>query len=611
MNNYRLVQFFFIVFLSAFFVRCSSGLEESSSAPLLLGAYQEVDPRGNIFLDAGGTGYEYYPVTIAEQDDGKNVSFQYNLDLQSNTRDVYFIFTNVSTSSSSLYPSIDSLNQNINQKIEQDNIDTLKTKILHSAKTGVRGKPEISEFNRNPYAFLNNINPVNMLLKIVPSHPRFADALNDTQSFKIDRHTSVAATCRWVVPIVPTASGNSKTLNIWVADDCYVGGTKAYLIDDTMVQTIAEKFLHDDTPTYDDDIYDWVTNIYGEEWGILPYGAQSQLISDDISNNEITILLFDIDNDNSTNGGVLGYFWAKDNFKKSSIRYSNERIMFYLDAVLLATPDGTWEISDYWPSQIVSTLAHEFQHMIHFYQKTVLRTHGIGSETWIDEMCSLATEDLVADKLSIDGPRGVSSSDPTAGSSPISKGRLPLYNYFNDYSVTNWYGGDFVLVSYSLNYALGAYLARNYGGAKFFRNVVQNYLTDYTAIESAISSSSTGVSENFSTMLQNWSIANLLSDKTDTSLKYKYNGGTTWFTDTLNYDYNLGSINLFNYYYDYGTGAQNGPYIYTTMRRGIMPPASNYYYEAGKCITGLQTWNLRLNSRVRMTVVVRDALPTP
>ena len=76
-----------------------------------------------------------------------------------------------------------------------------------------------------------------------------------------------------------------------------------------------------------------------------------------------------------TEGGVAGYFYAKDNFKSSYYSGSNQRIMFYLDAVMFANGDGIdgtdWDVSDPSPGDIVSTLTHEFQHMIHFYQKQI------------------------------------------------------------------------------------------------------------------------------------------------------------------------------------------------------------------------------------------------
>jgi len=90
-------------------------------------------------------------------------------------------------------------------------------------------------------------------------------------------------------------------LNVWVSDDSFDGPgcTKARCVTQTMVDALADQFLKTGS---DNDIYDWVTNIYGEEWGSDAQVKYSNLIA---ANSEITILLTDIDNDNSPNGVMV------------------------------------------------------------------------------------------------------------------------------------------------------------------------------------------------------------------------------------------------------------------------------------------------------------------
>jgi hypothetical protein len=591
-----------LITLPLLLASCTPGGEDTSKSLLIAGAYKNAGTVNETYSDA--LGYYYNTITIPEQDGGKNVRFEYNLDLGADYKDVYFVFTNTSTSSRSSYPLLDSTSMSVTQGATPESVDAARAAALSTGSTAQRGKPEISEFNRKPWDILNKINPVNVLLNSIALPEPRQDTVTDIHTFKIDAHTTVDATCQYVSPAIPTAFGDTKKLNIWVADDMW--GAPYVTLD--MVTALANKFLKSGL---DNDIYDWVTNIYGEEWGSL-FGSslsdtdQSMLIG---PNTDITILLFDIDADRSPDGGVVGYFWAKDNFKESVVHYSNERIMFYIDAVMLANADGgAWAITDKWPSIVISVLSHEFKHMIHFYQKTIMRSGGSGSETWLDEMCAMATEDLVADKVQVDGPRGVAYDNYTAGSTGNTNGRLPLYNLYDDYSVTNWYSGNLVLVSYSLNYALGAYLSRNYGGAEFFRNVVQNEFTDEAAIEFALHKITGHETDTFSQVLQKWAVSNLLSDKTDTIDGYMYNNVTplTTFDSTVSgKHYTLGSINLYNYLYPYSTEPQTGPYIYTNMRTGMMPPASNIYYKAGEGITGAHNWTIRLKSGVRMSVVVK------
>ncbi|MBA7522746.1 hypothetical protein ES705_14866 [subsurface metagenome] len=277
--------------------------------------------------------------------------------------------------------------------------------------------------------------------------------------------------------------------------------------------------------------------------------------------------------------------------------------MFYIDAVLFATPEDTWDIADYWPSWLISAAAHELQHMIHFYQKAILRAGGSNSETWINEMASMVTQDLVADKIESDGPRGISYSDESAGSPGITLGRLPRYNYYNDVSVAEWYyEGEDVYNCYSINYSFGAYLSRNFGGAEFIRDVVHNSYTDYRAIDSALSSG--GYSDTFASVLRKWAVANLLSDNTAAPGAYQYNSGT-WFQSTIGINYNLGSINLYNYDY----GGNTGPYIYTTSPVGNPSDhnkTSNLYYLVGFGLTGQVERQITIGQNVKLSVVVKD-----
>jgi hypothetical protein len=120
--------------------------------------------------------------------------------------------------------------------------------------------------------------------------------------FYLNKDTSehTVATSRKVL----TASSpfGQKTLNIWVSNDSFGAGcAKSKCVTQTMVNALANSFLKEGN---DNDIYDWVTNIYGAEWG---GHTDASLIT---PNNEITILLTDIGNDNSTTGGVVGYFFC-------------------------------------------------------------------------------------------------------------------------------------------------------------------------------------------------------------------------------------------------------------------------------------------------------------
>jgi hypothetical protein len=425
---------------------------------------------------------------------------------------------------------------------------------------------------------------------------RMNDVEGDSDSFctNINQTTGnctedTNATARKVISTISTNFG-TKILNVWVSNDSFDSGSgcsKVKCVTQSMVDALAVNFL---STGLDNDIYDWVTNIYGEEWGSEAEAKYSNLISE---SNEITILLTDIDNDNSANGGVVGFFWAKDNFDASEIAGSNERVMFYIDAVMFANGDSTWDIDDFWPKELISTLAHEFQHMIHFYQKTILRlVGGENTDTWINEMLSEGTEDLVATKIRHIGPRGVDYMDGSAGDPGNTLGRYPLFNANNTLSLTTWTNQ---LEDYSKVNAFGAYLLRNYGGAKLFHDIMHNSFSDKQAVVDAVNKTPDGAGKTFANLLSEWGVAVVLSDHENLVDTPFYNTGdfnlNTYNTTT----YELGSINFFNYI--------PLPTIYITS--GIIEPQGNYYYKIGDNLTGDINITLELNGQTEATLIAK------
>ena len=335
-------------------------------------------------------------------------------------------------------------------------------------------------------------------------------------------------------------------------------------------------------------IYGWVTNIYGSEWGTTGY---SDLIAD---SKTISILLFDIDGDGSTgtNGAfTVGFFYSRDNFKQEAsdddLKYSNENIMFYIDLPFMlktASSEGSWSTTGAYPNKVYSTLAHEFQHMIHFYQKTVLKSSSsvISDSTWLDEMCSVSTEDFVADKLGVEGPRGVLDVT-SAGSEGNTSGSLPCFNYYNNDSLVTW---DSKLYDYASVYAFGAYLSRNFGGPKLFQSIVQTSNTDMTAVTSAISSVA-GSSESLESLLRQWGAAVLLSDSTSLTGNILYNVEKSQTVNSVTYTF--GPINLYNYSYDYSSSSSlTHPYVYSSLESAYIsdPRADSIDTELHNSIPG-------------------------
>lgn len=365
----------------------------------------------------------------------------------------------------------------------------------------------------------------------------------------------INATCRFNRKDILFGTDRIRSLSIWVADDCWDGDlTKINQVTEAMVDKMAKAFfgISNVDPASDDSsksIYGWVTNLIGDEWGVSSSFIYKGRSYDTIEKSDnVTILIADLYEQNTDAGGVVGYFDSSD-LVLGSVD-SNQRVMFAIDAVMFASADGAggedtegWDSKDYWPQEIFSTLAHEFQHMIHFYQKGVVAEADLYYEpTWIDELCSMQVEDLLADKLGVLGPRGVDSMLLTAGSAGNTAGRLPDFIYSPDISLEDWGGVD-IYASYAAAYAFGAYLTRNYGGASFIRSVVQSPFASVNSIITAAEAFSRR-DESIESLLRRWGVAVLLSDSTDAPEYYQYGA----FSSMLNsVTYNLGAINLWNY----------------------------------------------------------------
>ena len=492
-----------------------------------------------------------------------------------NNKDVFFVFSNQNSTSSRLMPQIIS-------NVATMNTTAKSMSISEPPPFLIPGKPSITAFNNDPW---NQPRDRAEKSQSEQSLPRQSQQLMiGSQDYLIDdKDNSIQSTVRKVI------SAHGKNLYVWVADNCWEqGGTKSYNVTQQMVDALAYKFL---APGDDNDIYEWVTNIAGDHWG--PTNNNYLIPKTD----DIHIWLMDIDNDNKTSGTVtIGYFYARDNYLKSYYSRSNEKLMFTIDAVLFAKPDyGASDLSHYLPNRIISTLAHEFTHMIYFYQHQVLRKQS--SNTAINEMCAQCIEDLVANKIMADGPRGVSYGNSSAGYYGNNAGRLPLYNSKNHYDLLNWSRrSDERILNYSKTYALGAYLMRNYGGANFIRELIQN---NYTGIESIVNAvnANGGNGLKYGDILQKFGVANLLSDQTTSPIGYKFNTGG-WISSTINgITYDLGSINLYNYW--------PRPNVYNELPYS-QQPNSNILYKAGDKLSGKNEWLIKgMGNDVKMNVVIK------
>lgn len=202
--------------------------------------------------------------------------------------------------------------------------------------------------------------------------------------------------------------------------------------------------------------------------------------------------------------GLFGYFDPKDAFSKEDSKYSNEGEILYLN--------GT--ISDF---ELYSTIAHEFQHMCDFNQKTCLDGEFSGEyeETSINEGKSTLAEDLCGFKMIAEGENAETKEDEETKEHP-SNGFLVnvVSNYLaNPQSVS--------LVGFSND-------PREYGQAY----LLMRYITDHCGVDklNGIATSPYVGFDNigeitsisFDKLYYYFGITNLLSNRDNAPKDYSY-----------------------------------------------------------------------------------------
>lgn len=298
---------------------------------------------------------------------------------------------------------------------------------------------------------------------------------------------------------------------IWVANDHWINGENS--VNPLIVTNLKEKF---------DSVYPRITNVFG-----FP----------DNDKNRIHILIFDIPD--PQNGQVFGYFMPKDYGPYEETLRSNECCMFYLDAFL------TRKL----PNMAYSTLAHEFQHMINYYNKTLFGDKTESTQTWFTEMMSMLCEDMLQTFL------GINDND-----SPIS--RMEYFNsgYYRN-GINEWQNSQY---SYACVYAFGAYLVRNFGGIRLLETIAKNRQTNKNAIENGLKE--LGYDETFDSVFLKFSQALIYEDSNKLTLNKKI-------TETLGgYEYTFKAFNIWDISYRQGFRKIYGPYCFSPSERVQLRP---------------------------------------
>lgn len=291
-------------------------------------------------------------------------------------------------------------------------------------------------------------------------------------------------------------------------------------VDDNSLQSLADTF---------DSIYEKETFIFGKN--TLTKNTYSNIIDLTDENMKINIIVYDLFNDLETTiknqGGVFGYFSSVDFYSTEDVTFNDGKTLksnrcecIHIDSYFLQVAKKAQQ----------STIAHEFQHLLHYVNKSLNPDSNKTSETWFNEMMSMVCEDIMQSQLKL----------PDVASP---KSRLSLFNMYHLEGFSNWLSGNGVYISYANAYAFGAYLLRNYG-IDFIKELATNNYVDEEAITNALIKC--GAKEkNFTEVLNQY--YNVILNPTATEYTLNKSVSKTYKIAEEQVTFNCGAIDLSKY----------------------------------------------------------------
>lgn len=377
----------------------------------------------------------------------------------------------------------------------------------------------------------------------VSSETAISGKVGETKEIYVDNNTNIST----FVQKSATLRAVGTYCYVWVVDDFYSSTAGENKVDSAIAQEYADAF---------DKMYPMITNVFGKKSDKICY-----YYDDDWRNMEnysstgtkINIVVYDIGNDYSLSKnqqcGIVGYFYAKDyiyNYSEKGITSNNGKY-FYIDSGYANSNFDT----------TISTLAHEFQHMVNYNQKTVLND-GLTSGQWYNEMLSMLCEDMMQEHL------GIKDED-----SP--KARTKVFNAYYYYFGISEYNSDNQICSYATAFSFGSFIARNFGGAELVQKISQNSLVDNDSITNAVNSLN-GTEYTYDDLFEKYLLA-LFGNSTYTHNKdavctLKYNSGDYSSTP---YEYPMTAYNIFDSEYSFPVNGEEycGPAIFKYNAKSV------------------------------------------
>jgi immune inhibitor A len=219
---------------------------------------------------------------------------------------------------------------------------------------------------------------------------------------------------------------------------------------------VAQDALEQSAETFEERLYPTVRRYFGSE--------STPGIDNDV---RLTVL-------NAHLSGASGYFSSSDQYPPTVVPTSNGREMVYLsvDGMQLGT------------SSYDATLAHELQHMVHWFADP-------NEDSWVNEGCSELAEHLCG--YSKDARIRVFAANP-------------------DIQLTNWEDSGLATAHYAASFLFMAYFAERFG-PDWTRDLVASPKNGSAGFDSVLEEHGTALS--FADVFADWAIANYLDGESN------------------------------------------------------------------------------------------------
>lgn len=236
-------------------------------------------------------------------------------------------------------------------------------------------------------------------------------------------------------------------VNLWVDDREFGAGKMS-------AATLAQ-FADYFAGAVDRNIYSLASGLIGKPWGEHGY---ANLID---ANQDLNLVFY-----NSNSAGWAGYYAASEQVRKAWYAKSNQWLALYIASDSLYEGGSTGSLR--WAA---STMAHELTHMIHFYQRAVVR--GQGFDLWLNEMTAMGMEDIIDSRVF---GEAYSTTEIMHYPNWLVSGN---YNCpFTTWIGLGWSNG---CNSYAVSGSFGAFLLRQYG-IDYYRALFANHETSSLAV---------------------------------------------------------------------------------------------------------------------------------